>query len=283
MALKKLLGNISPSEFLERYFYRFPFSLPGMAQAYCALGTWEVFGGILGQSQADVMVARDGQPYSGKIPESLAEAKQLSGEGYTVLVRHAERHHEGLGQLASDFEEDFRSPVDIHLYATPGGKHGFGWHFDAEDVFILQTGGTKEYSLRKNTIHPWPLVETLAGDMRYPREIMPLMRVCLEAGDWLYIPCGYWHKAQGRSGDATAISLAVGVMSPAAIHLLDFARQQLVRSLVWRQRLPPRGNAAGVSIDELVAQHRAIIEMLADDLLRKFRDDQFVRDFLTRE
>ncbi len=80
------------------------------------------------------------------------------------------------------------------------GTPGFSWHYDAEDVFIIQTAGEKEYSLRKNTVNPWPLEETLPADMQYERELMPLMRVLLRGGDLLYIPCGYWHKAEAKGG-----------------------------------------------------------------------------------
>ena len=136
-------------------------------------------------------------------------------------MRHAERHDPRILALAKDFEREFAAPVNIHIYATPGGQFGFGWHYDAEDVFILQTTGRKEYLLRKNTVQPWPLEETLPQDMRYEREIMPLMRCALEAGDWLYIPAGYWHMA---NAEQTAISLAIGVMSHAAIEVLDLLR-----------------------------------------------------------
>src|SRR5690606_27495317 len=114
----------------------------------------------------------------------------------------------------------------------PPGRFGFGWHYDAEEVFILQTVGQKEYSLRKNTVNPWPLEETLPQGMRYEREVMPLMRCLLQAGDWLYLPSGYWHKAEARE---LSLSLAVGVMAPAAISILDRLREELLQSLVWRQ------------------------------------------------
>jgi ribosomal protein L16 Arg81 hydroxylase len=110
---------------------------------------------------------------------------------------------------------------------------------------------------------------------------MPLMRVLLGAGDWLYIPCGYWHKAEAR-GDETSISLAVGLMSPAAIDVYDFLRQRLAHSLMWRQRLPIRGHAASRSSDELAAQYQQLFQQLADDLQKVLRDSQFVDDFLAR-
>src|SRR5205085_7566357 len=130
--------------------------------------------------------------------------------------RHAELHDEQLAELASSFAKDFAAAVNIHVYCTPAGEYGFGWHYDAEEVFLIQTLGRKEYSLRKNTVHPWPLEETLPSDMRYEREIMPLMRCELAASDWLYIPSGYWHM--GKSLE-TSITLAIGIQPHSAIEV----------------------------------------------------------------
>jgi ribosomal protein L16 Arg81 hydroxylase len=280
MVLQTLLGDMPKSRFVEQYFHRLPISMPHRAQPYCELGTWDVLGEILQDSRADVLVARDGVQYAGPLPTSRTAAESLSREGYTVLVRHAERHHAGIGKLAESLHEDFSAPVDVQLYATPAGRHGFGWHFDAEDVFILQTGGTKQYSLRKNTVHPWPLVESIPQDMGYSAEIMPLMRVVLAAGDWLYVPCGYWHKAEAGATAETAISLACGVMSPAAVKVLEVARSYLPSSLIWRQRLPVAGAATSASDDELRAQLRDLLAQLADDLGHTLRDERFVQSVL---
>ena len=282
MNIQCLLGDIPKSKFVEDYYHKLPFSLEGTARPVCKMGTWEVLGEILGEKDVDVMVVRDGQQYAGPDPRTPDAARALSGEGYTILVRHAEKHNEELEALATAFKDDFDAPVNIHMYATPPGKYGFSWHYDAEEVFIMQTTGQKEYSLRKNTVNPWPLVETIPNDMGYAREIMPLMRVLLSAGDWLYIPCGYWHKADARDSAETAISMALGVMSPSAVDVYDFLRARLLDSLLWRQRLPASGTESPVCHDQLVARYRELFEQLADDLAKSLRDERFVRDFLAR-
>ncbi len=282
MNIETLLGEIPKTKFVQEYFHRLPFSLTGGARSVCRLGSWDVLGQILGRDGVDVMVVRDGQQHAGADPRTLEDAKTLSAEGYTILVRHAESQHEQLKKLAAGFEDDFHAPANIHIYATPAGNHGFSWHYDAEEVFIMQTSGQKAYSLRKNTVNPWPLVEIIPEDMRYRREITPLMRVLLSAGDWLYIPCGYWHKAEARDSDETAISLALGVMSPSAIDVYDYLRARLLDSLLWRQRLPVNGAASAVPSDELVSRYRELFEQLTDDLAKTLRDEQFVRDFLAR-
>jgi len=277
MALEKLLDKAGRERFLRDHFLKLPFAQPGGCRSLAQLGTWETLEGILGQDDVDVLVVRQGQRWSGSRAPSYREARELFDEGYTVLVRHAERHDERLAALASSFREDFCGGVDVHLYCTPGESFGFGWHYDAEEVFILQTTGLKTYSLRKNTVHPWPLVETLPADMQYERELMPLSRCRLAAGDWLYIPGGYWHRAEASED---AISLAVGVMSTVALDLFDFLRRKLPDSIRWRQRFFPPGKASQLTDAELVALYRDIAEDLGRDLAAQLTNESVLAEFI---
>jgi ribosomal protein L16 Arg81 hydroxylase len=265
MEVNALFGEVGLERFVEEHLHRLPLALPGTAAEACRLGTWESLGELLAGAEVDAMVVRDGQRYAGEPPRDVAAARRLSDEGYTILVRHAERQLAEIAELARAFERAFLAPVDVHLYATPPGRHGFSWHYDAEDVFILQTTGAKEYSLRKNTVNPWPLEETLPADMQYEREQMPLARVLLGRGDLLYIPCGYWHKAEAHDAGEAAISLAVGVMSRAAIDVVDFLRGELAESLLWRQRLP-----VGARLDAQALA--AILAPLGADLAKRLGD-----------
>jgi 50S ribosomal protein L16 3-hydroxylase len=270
--IQQLLGDFPLRRFIDEYFLLQPFSLPRGAAALAQLGDWSVVAAVLGDANADVLVAKEGRRWKGDHRPSPDEARRLFDDGHTVLVRHAERCHPRIGELAAGFTGDFGAAVDVHLYCTPANQHGFGWHYDAEDVVILQTGGSKEYSLRKNTVNPWPVVEALPDDMRYEREIMPLSKCLLAAGDWLYIPHGYWHKAEARDA---AFSLAVGVMSPTALEVVDFIRARLPDSIRWRQRLP-----TSLTNDEIIEQHRDLFAELGADLSRLLRDEKLLRDFI---
>lgn len=277
--IEQLLGRISTAAFLEEYFLKRPFSLPHGAAEFTHLADWPAMERILSRPDADVRVAKDGQRVAVSESPTPAEYRRLSAEGCTLLVRHSEDHEPALAELADGFRRDFHAAVDVHVYCTPASRHGFGWHYDAEDVFLLQTVGCKEYSLRKNTVNPWPLEETLPRDMRYEREIMPLMKCRLEAGDWLYIPHGYWHVGQSLTD---SITLSVGLMMPTAIDLFDFLRGQLLDSPLWRQRLPVAGAAASQDAARWEATIRQRIEELSHDFVRQFGSEVFLRSWLSR-
>jgi 50S ribosomal protein L16 3-hydroxylase len=141
-------------------------------------------------------------------------------------------------------------------------------------VFVLQTAGAKEWWLRKNTVNPWPLVETLPHDMQYEREIMPVMRCSLRAGDWLYVPNGYWHRT---AASELSFSLSIGIMAPTALDLLDFIRHQLVNSLRWRQRLQSFGTAD--NCEDTPPEHRDALVGLSQDIVKLLQEKGIMREF----
>ncbi len=275
--LQTLLGEFPIQRFVADYYQRLPYSAAGLARPLCELGTWESLTRILSEPSADTLVCRRNEQFPGPLPQTESDAQRLVNEGYTLLVRHAERNNEQLAQLAAGFEGHFAASVNIHMYCTPGGQFGFSWHYDAEEVFIVQTTGRKEYRLRKNTVNPWPIEETLPDDMRYEREIMPLVRCELAAGDWLYIPSGYWHM--GESSE-TAISLAIGVQPRTAVDAIDFLRSELLDSLFWRQRLPVMGNAANLSDEELRGHLAGLFQQLGQDLQKRLSRPAIFQAFM---
>lgn len=268
MAIERLLQKIAPAQFVERYFHKLPFAGREAAGAILELGVWSTVDALLRKPDADVLVVHRGEQRA-EGPRSSAEAQLLCGRGYTVVVRHAERLDQRFADLARGFQEDFGGTVDIHVYCTGAGQYGFGWHYDAEDVFVVQTQGTKEYSLRKNTVHPWPVIDTLPANMCYEREVMPLLRCNLGPGDWLYVPAGYWHKAEAG---AESISLAIGVLSPTVLHVLDFLRKKLSHSLRWRERLPVVGLARALNREELTERLTEMFKDLLVELGQQLND-----------
>lgn len=264
---------------MEEHYLKLPFALPGGCEHLAPLGGWDLLEKLLAHPQADVIVGKGGTRHDGPPPTAERHARELLAAGYTIGIRHAHLLDPALAELAAAFAHDFAAPIDIHAYITPANKQGFSWHYDAEEVFVLQLRGSKEWWLRKNTVNPWPLVETLPADMRYEREIMPAYRCPLAAGDWLYIPGGYWHRTEAQ--DAESVSLSVGILAPTAIDAFDFVRQRLVESLRWRQRLPCLGNAGTLSPEELRQALAALFAELGEDLSRMFRDQGLVVDFLS--
>jgi len=228
--IEGLLGDLPLRDFLDRIWTRAPHTVAGGAAGVTSFSGWPSVEAILARPDVDGFLAREGAMWEGGRLPPYAEIRPLLSQGHTLVIRNAERHDPELQRLADGFRADFAAEVNVHVYCTPPQRSGFGWHYDPEDVFILQTQGAKEYQLRKNTVNPWPLLAQMPKDLRYEREVMPLWSCLLRPGDWLYIPTGWWHSARGAEGDS--ISLAIGLMTPSAIELLDFLKLELLNSLV---------------------------------------------------
>ncbi len=278
MILQELLGDIPAAQFIDNNYLKLPYARPGGARALTHLADWGTIDRILAQPDIDALVGRGGEQWPGGRTPTVDEARRLFAEGYTIGIRQAHKHDAGLADLAARFAEALGGVVDVQLYATPADQPGFGWHYDPEEVFVLQLKGDKEWHLRRNTVHPWPLIEAIPADQRYERELMPLMRCQLAPGDWLYIPGGWWHRTQAG---VESISLSVGVLSPTALSTFDALRSRLRQSLQWRQRLPCAGAASPLTREELVKRYHEIFADLGQDLAREMAREEFAREFLT--
>lgn len=271
--LQALLGDVPVLSFIKEQYLRLPFARSGGFPDLMAVGGLPMIRQLLDHHDLDIIAGRSGVLRAQVSSMTMEQARQFIDEGETVGFRHVHDQHPLLANLATELSREIGGKTDIHLYWTPAGHPGFGWHYDAEEVFILQLAGCKRWSLRKNTVNPWPLLETLPADQRYEREIMPVLRSRLAPGDWLYIPSGYWHRG---NAEEESISLSIGIRPFCAIDVFDSVRPILLESIEWRERLPPTGTA-GASIEELRSTYSEILERLSRSLANTIRGDAFLR------
>lgn len=179
----------------------------GTAHDAIAIFDWDALDRILRVAgSADVLVVARGREVAAPVPRSVAALRELMARGVGLVIKRGEQHDPALARVAAAFADDLPGKVHIQLFVTPGGTHGFGWHYDLEDVFIAQTAGTKDYYFRPNTV----AAAGLDFDA-YRRERSPLGTARLIPGDWLYLPSRWWHMALCLED---ALSISVGVMAP---------------------------------------------------------------------
>ncbi|HEX8170854.1 MAG TPA: cupin domain-containing protein [Thermoanaerobaculia bacterium] len=210
--MKEWVDSIATEEFRREHFQRAPLAQPQAAASAIELLQWETIERLL-EAGADLLLVRNSALVREPGRVSAEAARTLFASGYSIVLRRCERHDDSLRALADAFAEQFEGDVSIQVYATPRGFHSFSWHYDCEDVFIAQTAGEKEYFLRENTINPRPRISAMPRDMQFERETTPTVAATLIAGDWLYIPRGWWHVAKARDA---AFSISVGVLAPDA-------------------------------------------------------------------
>jgi hypothetical protein len=205
--LRQWLQEMPLGEFVGTYLHRAPVARPSAAAAAVPLLGWETLGRILAAEPApDTLVVARGRLVDAPAPRSLEALARLMAAGVGLVLRRTERCDAGLAALAASFAADLGGHVHVQVFVTPGGTHGFGWHHDAEHVFVAQTVGVKDYYFRANTVSP-PF-ERCPDFTLFHHERSPVATARLLAGDWLYIPSRWWHMARCVE-DSLSISLGV--------------------------------------------------------------------------
>jgi len=98
----------------------------------------------------------------------------------------------------------------------------------------------------------------------------------LNEGDWLYIPSGWWHKAQTQS---ESMHISIGLMPKAAVDFTTYLPEYLSQFPFWRQRLPLHNNLK--KVEEKQFYKEAMLK-LADDLKEKFSSEDFLEAFMDK-
>jgi 50S ribosomal protein L16 3-hydroxylase len=274
--LAEILGETSQEDFLDKHFTRLPFSSMSGARGFTHLLNWKVVEDILKAKKSVLRIVQDGKVIKDYVELDYKDALSHHKEGHTLLLRYAEKSHSALKNLAQDFSRSFHTDVDIQLYCTPENHNAFGWHYDVEEVFIIQTKGSKHYTIRPNTVHPNPLISSIPKNLEYEKEKTPIeIQVTLKEGDWLYIPSGWWHMARTQ---AESMHISIGLMPSSAVDILNFLPKYLAHNKFWRTRMPVHKTFE--TPQEEIEFYREAMETLGKDMSLHLSSDDFLKEFL---
>jgi hypothetical protein len=210
--LRDWLGAMCLDEFRAHFLRTAPTAQAATASAARAVFDWDVLDHVLRDAPDSLVVSR-GQLLPLPPPHDVGELRDYLTAGVGLCIRHGERHDAGLARVAAAFGD--LGTAHVQLFVTPGGTHGFGWHYDDEDVFVAQTAGVKDYYFRANTVAgAEPACPAMFA--RFFAERSALCTATLVPGDFLYLPARWWHMARCRE-DALSISVGVTLRSAPAI------------------------------------------------------------------
>ncbi len=208
-AISQWLGDEQLARFRREQLGLQPFARPSVARAQIGACGWSMLNAALAAPAADTLVVGSGRCIERPAPRSLGALDALFAEGAGIALRSADRASLAVDALAEAVGEDIPGERRVIVFATPAATHGFGWHFDPEEVFIVQTAGIKTYYFCANSVSPRPLVANAHSFASFARERSPLFSCELRAGDLLYLPSGYWHMARAHSH---ALSVSIGII-----------------------------------------------------------------------
>ncbi len=208
-ALRTWLGVGTWTRFAREHYGKQPLVMPGVAPEVMSACNWNILDAALASPAAEVQVVRRGESLPVAPPRTLAELHKLFEHSAGIALRNADHASDSIRSLAAAIGEDVPGNKRVAMFATPAGTHSLAWHFDLDDLFIVQIAGSKTHHLRSNTVLPRPLVQDGHSLAAYALETSPLLVCELRPGDFLYVPAGFWHMALARED---SLSISIGVL-----------------------------------------------------------------------
>ena len=177
-------------------------------------------------SWGDVSLARahtnyQAAPYAALSP-NVSTIRTALAEDYTVVINNLERKSIRVAEFCRNVEKNLYFNAIVNLYFTKANTQGLNYHYDTEDVFILQLEGNKEwriYDVRAEL----PLTDGLYEQPDCDSSHFQTFELC--PGDVLYIPRGFVHEARALEHDSLHLTVTVSVVRWASVlhNLIDIA------------------------------------------------------------
>ncbi len=227
---RRLLGGLSPAEFLRAYWQRRPLfvhqALPGFQSP---VRPNDLAGLACEEDVESRLVLEKGgqQPWELRHgPFSTEDFASLPKTHWILLVQEINKHLAEAEQLMArfDFIPTWRID-DVMVSFSP--EHGsVGPHVDSYDVFLVQAQGRKRWQVAGRTD---TRTAFLAGlELRILREFTPEQEWVLEPGDMLYLPPGVAHHGVAL-GDTQTWS--VGFRAPSHADMLTAMAEHMTKHL----------------------------------------------------
>ena len=206
----KLLGGLTPAEFMRRHWQRRPLLVRRAIDGVAApLSRAELFVLAGREGVESRLVRKRGSRWSlAHGPFARSDLPAVREPGWTLLVQGVDLHHEGAHALLRQFRfmPDARLDDVMISWASDGG--GVGAHVDSYDVFLLQARGTRRWRIARRF--------DAALDERAPLKVLRRFAAeqehVLEPGDLLYLPPGWAHEGVAEGGDCMTCS--IGLRAP---------------------------------------------------------------------
>jgi hypothetical protein len=250
-ALALLLAPLSKGEFFASYWGKAPlFTQRGDPSHYQNLFTLEDFDRALAAARGNskvglTIIAAAGsdrgtvEGQANEIANDLAFKRFVLGD--TVRLMGVDRVWPAVADLCLGLGESLGAEVHANAYLTPAGAQGFSVHFDHYDVLILQVAGAKDWFVyAPDRVMPVNLEFARAANAKPESEdgLTLLQQPTLRAGDLLYMPRGFYHKALTADTASLHLTLSINPLYWAEV-VLKAVELMTVEIDALRQALPP--------------------------------------------
>jgi 50S ribosomal protein L16 3-hydroxylase len=208
MKKTSLLGEITPKQFLQKYWQKKPLLVRQAIPAMSALLSREKLFDMATNDDIESRLITNFRQQWKMQHGPISQLPKPSQKNWTLLLQGVNLHNDEADKLLNEFRfiPDSRLDDLMISYATEGG--GVGPHFDSYDVFLLQAHGKRRW--RISAQKDLTLEEGLP--LKILRNFSPEMEFTLEPGDMLYLPPHYAHEGVAIG---ECMTYSIGFRAPA--------------------------------------------------------------------
>ncbi|MBE0377193.1 JmjC domain-containing protein [Pseudoalteromonas prydzensis] len=196
------------------------------------------------------------------IGDIRADFTRVQRQSRLVTPEHAvELYHSGCtiytNNFASDVIQSWKKTLDtafglipgraqVNAFASTSGT-GLPWHWDSQEIFIVQVKGKKRWHVAPNEDIDWPTLGGRPGaesradikhQFRTPGKPVAEPKewdtVDLEPGSVMFLPRGYWHRTENIDS-SIHIVLQVNLMNWRDVFLYLLENIPAFHSAEWRK------------------------------------------------
>ncbi|MEM7223045.1 MAG: cupin domain-containing protein [Pseudomonadota bacterium] len=297
LTFRELVAPIDPEVFLRDYYGKKPLHIPGAAEKFAKIFSWDQLNELLARStlwsdrsfelaSGGRLLRAEDYCYAGvdregkavKKPDPARVQEHLRA-GATLALDFIELQTSGLRSLAQTLEVVTGAQITASMFCSWQKTQGYASHFDVQNVFACHISGTKTWRIFEGR---FPHAADLPGAHRdsFPQSHHEktkgalLQEVHMTPGDLLYIPHGQYHDA--LSSSEAAMHVSFGTLHLVVHDFLEALLKDLPKDPLFRAHLP--------ALDDLRGQQRCL-EQVAGRLAEIIRQPQIakeLRDFMAK-
>ena len=255
----QLLGGISPTEFLQKYWQKKPClirqAIPGFSSFISRQELLQLAADDTVESR--IVLEKDGE-YPWQVmhgPLDASIVSMLPASHWTLLVQGVNYHDPQAAELLQQFSFIPAWRIDDLMISYAPDQGSVGPHLDSYDVFLLQALGRRHW--RISTQDYTEADFSAEADLRIIEHFTPEVEWELEPGDMLYLPPGVAHHGIARG---ECMTYSIGLRAPTRHELL---------SQYLEDKYDPAGDIQYSDPDLEVPQHRGEIQIHNLDRIRE--------------
>ena len=163
-------------------------------------------------------------PADGTNKVDTAKVAAFLAQGFSLVVTRIEEHAPHLAALCDNIRSRLFEQIKVGVIVTTGKAGAFTLHYDPEDLIILQVEGSKRWKIYGPAVSN-PVIGMAKPSP--PPEETPIFDEVLNAGDFLFVPGGNWHRCE--SGPTRSVHLGIFFQPPTGWDFIkEFTRELLL-------------------------------------------------------